>query len=671
MPGHLSDRELFESLDLSLPALSGVRASMPAAADGDYAGAKAALGKYLRERSIPTWKFDPRAVDRTATWSAAGAAAAASGQVKVVTIPYDFPNGDINWKLNITRERADLPDNNEWQWQLNRMGWWDELGRAYWGSGDEKWARAWAAQLRSWAAQSPAPAKAENGAGSMWRTIESGIRMSGAWPEAWHHFLLSPSVSDDDRALYLKLCIEHARYLSKFPSRGNWLTMEMAGLYTVGVVFPELKDARAWRKRAGDTLHRELKAQFLPDCAQVELSPGYHQVALSNILHIPTLARQTGHSDELPADFVARMESIYDFNLLLMTPDRNWPRFNDSWPVGVPGVMEPAAELFPARPDFAWAASKGARGAEPKETSHPFPYAGYFVMRSSWAEDANYLVLDAGPLGYGHVHQDKLNVVMWCYGREILFDGGGGSYESSRYRSFATDTFGHNTILVDGQPQRRQTRDREANISKAPVEAGWASTPRFDYARGVYSDGYGKEDARLATHTRRVLFVKPDLVLIGDTLQPVDNAEHVYQARWHLLPTQTQLDQASKIVVTNEVGKSNLAIIPLAVEGLEVKVASAQLEPELLGWNVRKDMDPQYVPATTVLHTRRAAGAQRFLTLLAPMRAGQPSPIQSASVAPGAGGSIVSVKWRDGRSTLIEVPDDAEKPLALLPLAPR
>ena len=48
---------------------------------------------------------------------------------------------------------------------------------------------------------------------------------------------------------------------------------------------------------------------------------------------------------------------------------------------------------------------------------------------------------------------------------------------------------------------------------------------------GVYDDLYG--DSRPATHSRRVLFVKPDIFLVVDTLMPSGDGEHTYQARWH------------------------------------------------------------------------------------------------------------------------------------------
>jgi hypothetical protein len=68
-------------------------------------------------------------------------------------------------------------------------------------------------------------------------------------------------------------------------------------------------------------------------------------------------------------------------------------------------------------------------------------------------------------------------------------------------------------------------------------------------------------------------------------------------------------------------------IVPLLTQGLASNAVSAQQEPEILGWNVRKDMNPQNVPATTLLHTLQGTGPQIFLTLLLPLRAGETDPV--------------------------------------------
>ncbi|HVK04638.1 MAG TPA: alginate lyase family protein [Armatimonadaceae bacterium] len=648
-PYALSDAALYAALAADAPG--AVAEAKRAAASGDLDAAKKRLADYYRARTGVPWPTPPRVEDRgTVSWDPRKAEAALSGTVTVVTYPHTFPGGDVDWFYNLTVARPDLPDNNEWQWQLNRMGWWGDLARAYQATGDEKYAALWVKQLRKWAAQCPPPAKVRNATNSAWRTIECGIRMSGVWPAAFSAFLLSPTVTDDDIITYLKVSVAHARYLKANATTGNWLTMEMSGLYNVGALFPEFAEAKAWRDFAADKLYAEAKGQFLPDGAQIELSPGYHNVALDNCLKIYSIAQQVGRVSELPPGYLSELERALAFNLLLMTPDRNLPRFNDSWPGDMVRRMQSASALFPRRDDFRWVATGGKEGKPPAATSHPFDWAGFFVMRSGWGPDANYAVLDAGPLGYGHVHQDKLNLVVWAYGREVLFDSGGGSYESSKWRSFGVDTFGHNTVLVDGKPQRRQTRDRAANVAKAPIDAGWESGPKHDFAQGVYADGYGAEDARIATHSRRVLYAKPDLFLVSDLLTPADGAAHTYQARWHLDSTRTAVDPATKSATTGDAGKPNLAVVPLLAEGLEVRAAGPQEEPEVLGWHVRKDEDPQRRPATSVLHTRSGAGPQRFLTLLIPLNVGETNPVTSVTAT---GPASAEVMLTDGRTLVV------------------
>ena len=628
----MTDEMLFELVDLEHAGLEDAR---DAYAAGDLPATKKALADYLRNRTSVSWRFDPHRIDSGISHNRRAADDTMAGKVSVISIGHTFPEGEFDWFYNPTVERSDLPVNHEWQWQLGRMGYWSNLGRTYWGTGDEQYAQAFVRQLRSWVYNCPRLDDSGNYAGSAWRTIECGIRMNGSWPDAYHRFLRSPSFTDEDILLYLKSCAEQAQHLRTHPTSGNWLTMEMSGLYTVGALFPELRDATEWRAYAIGRIYEELTKQFLPDGAQVELTPGYHQVALSNVLKIPGVARMTGRIGEIPPDFVALTEAAFDFNQYLMTPDRDLPRFNDSWHVNVPSSLRSAAELFPGRADFRWIATQGQEGTPPSSTSHALEYAGYYVMRSGWDEWANYLCFDTGPLGYGHVHQDKLNVVLWSYGREILFDGGGGNYESSPWRRYDTDTFAHNTVLVDGLPQRRQTRNRWANVSREPIEARWESTETHDFAAGTYDDVYGSAGDRIATHTRRVLFLTPDIFIVVDTLTPRDKAVHAYQARWHLMTTSTELDQETLALSTTDAERPNLVVVPLIDGKLQVEAISGQTDPELLGWWVQKNKN--HKPATTVTHTRQASGVQHFITLLLPTKQGETNPVREVkSFAPTA-----------------------------------
>jgi hypothetical protein len=211
-------------------------------------------------------------------------------------------------------------------------------------------------------------------------------------------------------------------------------------------------------------------------------------------------------------------------------------------------------------------------------------------------------------------------------------------------------------MIVDGLGQNRPTTSKDAFhdpdlISQGPIDAHWESNAVFDFASGDYSEGYGPQRLRPASQQRDVLFLKPDLYIVADRMKPNDEASHQYQARWQLLTTSTRLEPATHALETTDAAQPNLVIVPLLLNGLQVSSASAQESPEILGWNVRKDMDPQNVPATTLLHTLSAPGPQLLLTLFIPLRAGQPNPV--AAVAQGADARSATVTFKDGHKFLV------------------
>jgi hypothetical protein len=641
----VSDRELLGYVNLDYPGLSSVKTAVEA---NNLESAKRALAQYYRSRKTVSWQFDPHAIDRTISFNKSRADTTVKGYIQTIGIWHHFADGEIDWHYNPTRERTDLALNHEWQWQTNRMSFWNDLGKAWWATADSRYSITFVNHLRSWARQCARPHDSGNGPVSAWRTIECGIRFSQSWPDAFLRFLHAPEFTDEDLVLFLKIAVEHARHLSANYTSGNWLTMELNGLYTIGGLFPEFKEASSYRKKAIELMHADMNVQFLPDGAQIELTPGYHKVAIDNARAIIDKAAMFDRTGELPADFSGTFENTYAYMLSLMTPNRSLPRFNDSWDVNVRAAMKEGFALFPHRGDFQWIATDGNTGAAPAFTSRELPWAGYCVMRSGWETSANYLCFDTGPLGYSHVHQDKLSVALYSGSREMLFDDGGGPYESSIWRAYATDTYAHNTVLVDGKPQRRNTSTRWANVAGKPQDVQWQSTPIYDYAVGSYREGYGSVSDSVAIHERRVLFIKPDLYFILDMLLPRDTLHHTYQARWHLRSTVVTGREDNGIFSTVDTGTTNCAIIPLLNQGLTVKSASDQRDGELLGWFVSKSGSPE--PATTVMHSIGGKGKQYLFTLLAPLKAGTAHLVQKVT-RQGAFGA--DIELLDGRNIRI------------------
>ena len=67
-----------------------------------------------------------------------------------------------------------------------------------------------------------------------------------------------------------------------------------------------------------------------------------------------------------------------------------------------------------------------------------------------------------------------------------------------------------------------------------PSPSRWTTNADFDYAEGVYDSGYGPANKVRVTHTRQVVFVKPDYWLVVDTMKPEDAATHRFESLFHL-----------------------------------------------------------------------------------------------------------------------------------------
>jgi len=137
--------------------------------------------------------------------------------------------------------------------------------------------------------------------------------MAWTWPSVFTIFRRSSSVKDETLISMIKSMIEHGRYLRRHPTSGNWLTMEMNGLYHVGVLLPFVREASEWREFPASRLLTELDAQVYPDGAQIELTPGYHNVALRNLLGPVDTGGAYGY--RLPDGYLSKLERMFAYNM--------------------------------------------------------------------------------------------------------------------------------------------------------------------------------------------------------------------------------------------------------------------------------------------------------------------------------------------------------------------
>ena len=637
------DAMLFDAINLDYPGLEEVKADV---SRKDYPAAKKAYVRYLKGREHPRWLFDWRDVrnpaNRIPDYDRSAADKIASNLLESCSIPHQF--GDtIDWSINPTPLKY-----VEWTYQLSRHPFWIKLGQAYKATGDEKYAEAFVRQMRSWVQSNLLPDFSDNVNWSRWRTIETGIRTLRAWPESFYYFLDSPSFDDESIIMMVKSFHEHGLHLRAYPQRNNWLTMEMNGLFHIGILFPEFKESREWCEYASRRLYEEENTQVYPDGAQVELAPGYHGVTLHNILGIYDVARVNDY--KLPEDYVAGLERMYAYYLKICMPDGRTPAVNDSGWADAQAMLAEGFSYLPQRTDFEYVATGGRKGARPSFTSVWMPWSGWYVMRSGWDPEALYAHFEVGPFSPAHSHEDKLSLLLSAYGKRLMTECGTYAYDTSQWRQYALSARAHNVTRVDGKDQnRRRLNNRDAiRYNRAPMPNRWISEGRFDFGEGWYDEGFGSELDSTVTQYRALVFVKDRYWLLFDVFTPSDAARHDYQSWFHLNSTAYRTDASLGAVQTMDADAPNLAIVPLWKDPAVPQVVCGQETPEVQGWV--QSHGYECAPVATPAFRCNASGMCVMPYLLYPLKAGESLPVRSVKVSRAG---TVEISYRDGGKDVI------------------
>lgn len=448
-------------------------------------------------------------------------------------------------------------------WELSRHQFFQTLGRAYWRTGDERYAAGFARYAAEWMEANP-PKSGVNWASSLevaFRTI--------SWLWALHFFRRSAHLTP---ALFLRLSKflylngRHLEtYLSTYFSPNTHLTGESLGLYYLGTLLPELRAAARWRETGRRILLDELGRHVRPDGVYFEQATYYHRYTTDFYLHFALLARL--NDEAWDARLAPKLAALLDHLMHLTRPDGTTPFLGDD--DGGRLVMldeRPAADFRASlsngavlleRADYRHVAGRAAEetlwllGVEglarfdelparaPAEESRAFREGGYYCMRDGWDERADYMVLDCGPhgaeaIGSGHGHADALSFVLAARGRTLLVDPGTYTYTGSREeRDGFRSTRAHNALTLDGEsssvPRGPFSWERTARCETRR----WHASARFDFFEGSH-DGFARLNPPAAC-ARAVLFLKGDYWVILDRVRTQGGAR-LCETHFHFTP---------------------------------------------------------------------------------------------------------------------------------------
>lgn len=441
-------------------------------------------------------------------------------------------------------------------WELNRHQYFMTLGQAYLLTGDEGLVWFFASHLDEWMDANP-PKLGINWASS----LEVAFR-SMSWLWAFYFFKSSETLSAETfkRAWkFLYLSARHLEsYLSTYFSPNTHLTGEALGLFYLGTLLPEFKEAKRWQALGRQILIEQLPIHVKRDGVYFEQSSYYHRYTTDFYSHFLLLCR--ANKIALPREVEETLRLLLDHLMYITRPDGTTPFFGDddggrlamldTRPANdFRGTLGTGAVLFD-RGDYKFVADgaaeellwlTGAEGlskfdsiaaTEPAKTSVPFYEGGYFVMRDGWTPQSNYLLFDCGPhgaLNCGHAHADALSIDVAANGQTVLVDPGTYTYTGSKEsRDWFRSSHAHNTLTLDDAsssvPAGPFTWKKTAKCSLLK----WISEDRFDFISGQH-DGYMP-----AIVKREILFLKRDYWIIRDTV--ISSGEHHADTRFHFAP---------------------------------------------------------------------------------------------------------------------------------------
>ncbi len=618
----LTEEKFFcETLDTSIPELSSIAEVYR---EKGIEAAEKLLADYVRKVLDPDTYFKLPYYERENAWAYREetdidvSERVMKGKMMSCGFMHEFPNGVVDWEINPTENGY-----KEWTWQLSRHHELRCLGHCYKETGDERYAETYVKLLMSWCEQAVCPENLGGGHTNCWRTIEAGIRMTKIWHYAFHACYKSPHFTDHVMATYMRSIWEHAHRLSTNFTSHNWLIMEMAGLSHIGMIYRWFKDCDKWLEFAYKKLDEEIDNQIYPDSFQYELTTGYHGVVLRNYEYVINSSKVLGYP--LPDGLSNNLKRGYEMYMKLAEPDLHTPALNDGGRANSAGEMSLALKYFPEREDFKYFATNRKEGTPPEYKSIALPYAGMASLRTGWEADDMYVFMESAPFGKAHQHEDKLNVLMYAYGKDVLPDMGSYAYDSSEMRKLILDTRSHNCAMVDDRSQfRRKGYTWHPEDIKKRSNLRWGFTEDIDTVEGRYDEGYGSDFIDV-THDRKIIFFKKGVAsalpftLVIDRLKGNDEKNHKYAVSYQTAYKPHTVDGK---VFTQDFGDGvTFSIIGTATPELVI----AQKEPYWMGWrpkHVAGGLEPEHYHAPCVRYTVENAPETRIVTLLYPSNNG-------------------------------------------------
>lgn len=475
----------------------------------------------------------------------------------------DSTPADRHWSTISDFGRSDI----KLIWEPSRFGFVFALVRAYWRSGDNRYAELFWQLVEDWRSHNP-PQQGAN-----WKCgQETSLRVI-AWCFGLYGVLTAPATTPERVAnLAQMIAVSGERIASNLgyalSQRNNHGISEGAGLWTIGVLFPELRAARRWRERGRAVLESQANELIYDDGAFSQHSVNYHRLMLQDYLWAIRVGDSTGHPLSYTLrDRVRRAASwlyqvqdhisdgtpCYGHNDGALVLPLNNCDYTDYRPV-VQAVhfLCTGTRCYSEGPwdeDLLWLFGPKALAApivRPRRVDLRADSGGYYTLRDA----ESFAFVRCAAFRDRPSHADLLHVDLWWRGENIALDAGTYSYNApAPWSNTLAETGYHNTVTVDELNQM----ERPATFLWLPWAHGRVGFDQRDHGGSLaywegQHDGYQRLRAPV-THRRGILRLGNGWWLVLDRL--LSEVMHTYRLHWLLADTPYTWDELHRQLTLN------------------------------------------------------------------------------------------------------------------------
>ncbi len=253
----------------------------------------------------------------------------------------------------------------------------------------------------------------------------------------------------------LKRTVENVMKFQIFAgSKNNHQTWFNASYVTVGVAIGDKSLINAGINGAHGFLW-QMKESVTDDGLWYEGTMSYQRYAMLAIIQTLDSCARVGWNF---ADN-KRLRSMWLGPISMAYPNGQFPVFHDSDPGSVYSWSDFYRYGYSYFKDKRFLPYTGEATTEKAEqlNSSNLSSIGIAALRDGLGEKAICAMIDYGQHGDHHGHPDKLNLVLYAMGNEILLDPGRITYSVPEYETWCRTTLAHNTVVLNGENQQPDT----------------------------------------------------------------------------------------------------------------------------------------------------------------------------------------------------------------------